>query len=427
MTTIGSDAFLNCSGLTSVHITDIAAWCGIKFGNQYSNPLSYTQNLYFNEEEIKELAIPEGVTSIGDYAFSGCSGLTSITIPNSVTSIGEYAFSGCTALTSVHITDIAAWCGIKIGNEHSNPLSYAQHLYLNGEEIKDDLVIPEGVTSIGSRVFYGCSGLTSVTIPNSVTSIGYDAFRGCSALYNLTLGSGIESIGSQAFSDCKMRNLQIKRSTPPVSSTNSFSEQTQYHTMLYVPSGAWDAYAYDDAWYKFINIRETATAADEASSAKAYTLMDANAFSYAIYDAVNDCLRMVASVAVDESNPNHCWQTVTVDGQQYLYNIGASKYAVPSTDGSSFTLADAPGSCTLTDGTDGIVINGNADTQWALVLDEKMDAYEGLENEIVTAITAPRADTHTNANATLYDLSGRRMPQGAKGIAIRNGKKVVVR
>ena len=118
LTSIGIEVFYGCSGLKKVIVKDIAAWCGIKFGSNDSNPLSNAHHLYSDEDtEITNLAIPNGVTSIGNDAFWDCSGLTSVTIPNSVTSIGDYAFNLC-------------------------------------------------------------SGLTSVTIPNSVTSIGDDAFEG---------------------------------------------------------------------------------------------------------------------------------------------------------------------------------------------------------------------------------------------------------
>ena len=94
VTTIGKYAFDGCSGLTSVHISDLSAWCNIDFKN-HSNPLYYAHHLYLNEMEIIDLVVPNSVTSIGNSAFSGCSGLTSVTIPESVTSIGESAFSGC--------------------------------------------------------------------------------------------------------------------------------------------------------------------------------------------------------------------------------------------------------------------------------------------------------------------------------------------
>ena len=123
MTSIGNDAFAGCSGLTSIEI-------------------------------------PDSVTSIGYYAFSGCSGLTSVTIGNSVTSIGNYAFSGCSGLTSIEIPDSVT----SIGNSAFEDSGLGS------------ITIPDSVTSIGNRAFSGCSSLTSVTIPDSVTNIGYSAF-----------------------------------------------------------------------------------------------------------------------------------------------------------------------------------------------------------------------------------------------------------
>ena len=153
-------------------------------------------------ESVEHEGVAYSVTSIGNYAFEYCDGLTSVTIPNSVTSIGQSAFDGCSALTSVHISDIAAWCNIDFGDyDYSNPLYYAHHLYLNGEEVKD-LVIPNSVTSIGSSAFSGCSGLTSVTIPNSVTSIGERAFYR-SGLTSVTIPNSVTSIGEEAFWGCK--------------------------------------------------------------------------------------------------------------------------------------------------------------------------------------------------------------------------------
>ena len=256
VTSIESSAFYNCNGLTAVYITDLEAWCKIAFNSfidSYSNPLSYAHHLFLDGEEITELTIPNSITSIGNDAFYGCSGLTSVTIPNSVTSIGGDAFYGCSGLNSVtipnsvtsigwgafekchslasvsignsvtsigdyaflhcsnlaalYISDLEAWCNISFGNSSSCPGS--AHLFLNGEEITE-VTIPSSVTSIGNYAFYGCSGLTSVTIPNSVTSIGIESFCCCSGLTSVTIPNSVTSIGLSSFESCsKLTSVTI--------------------------------------------------------------------------------------------------------------------------------------------------------------------------------------------------------------------------
>ena len=203
VTSIGSSAFRDCSSLKAVYITDIEAWCNISFGSYYANPLANGAKLYLNNALVTDLVIPDSVTSIGDWEFFNCSSLTSITIPDSVTSIGAEAFYGCLSLEAVYITDIAAWCNISFGSYSANPLCYADNLYLNGE-IVTELVIPDGVTSIGAEAFYGCSSLTSITFGGNsqLESIGSSAFSGCSSLTSITIPDNVTSIGSYAFSNC---------------------------------------------------------------------------------------------------------------------------------------------------------------------------------------------------------------------------------
>ena len=149
---------------------------------------------------MASITIPNSVTSIGDCAFQGCSGLTSVAIPNNITSIGGDAFLGCENLTSVYITDLTAWCNIVFDNANANPLFYTHNLYLKGNLVSG-LIISDNITNIGNYAFIG-SGLTSVTIGNSVTSIGERAFYGCRALTSVTIGNSVTSIGERAFFYC---------------------------------------------------------------------------------------------------------------------------------------------------------------------------------------------------------------------------------
>jgi len=121
VTSIGAAAFEECLGLTSVHITDLAAWCTISYFSWTSNPLYYARRLFLNGEEIKDLVIPSSVTSISSFAFLSCSHLTTVTIPNTVTSIGDYAFEDCPSLVKATIGNAVTSMGTKIFN-------YCRHL-----------------------------------------------------------------------------------------------------------------------------------------------------------------------------------------------------------------------------------------------------------------------------------------------------------
>ena len=151
VSSIGYNAFRDCTSLKRVSVTDLESWMGISFGNAQANPLWFGATLYIDGEPVKDLVIPESVTSIDSYVFAGFTGLTSIKIPESVTSIAGNAFSGCGDLTEVEIA--------------------------------------EGVTSIGSYAFSNCVGLTEITIPDSVTDIGAYVFYGCSSLESITIPS----------------------------------------------------------------------------------------------------------------------------------------------------------------------------------------------------------------------------------------------
>ena len=208
---LGDYAFYGCSGLTSLTIP--------------SSVTSIGNEAFHGCCGLTSLVIPSGVTSIGDEAFYGCSGLTSLTIPSSVTSIGESAFSGCSGLTSLVIPSGVTSIGDEAfyGCSGLTSLTIPSSVTSIGESAFSgcsgltSLVIPSGVTSIGDEAFYGCSGLTSLVIPSSVTSIDRSAFSGCSSLTSLTIPSSVTSIGNYAFEGCSgLTSLTIPSSVTSI-------------------------------------------------------------------------------------------------------------------------------------------------------------------------------------------------------------------
>ena len=173
VTSIGDNAFSWCSSLTSVTIPDSVTSIG--------------ECAFYECSNLTSVTIPEGVTSIGLGAFEDCSSLTSVTIPESVSSIGESAFCCCNSLTSVTIP--------------ASVTSIRDYAFGGCSSLKS-VTIPESVTSIGECAFYECSNLTSVTIPEGVTSIGNDAFSCCNSLTSVTIPASVTSIGNTAFGGC---------------------------------------------------------------------------------------------------------------------------------------------------------------------------------------------------------------------------------
>ena len=174
VTTIGDYAFSGCRRLTSVTIPDSVTTIGER---AFSGCWSLTS-----------VTIPDSVTAIGEGAFAGCDSLTSVTIPDSVTTIGDEAFYWCDSLTSVTIPDSVTSIGKGAFSRCSSLTS---------------ITIPDGVTTIGYCAFYGCSSLTSITIPDSVTTIENSAFQACSSLTSVTISDNVTTIGGQAFDGCR--------------------------------------------------------------------------------------------------------------------------------------------------------------------------------------------------------------------------------
>lgn len=167
---------------------------------------------YSLESKIKSVAILDGITSIGEYAFENCESLISVTIPDSVTSIGYFAFGDCTSLTSVTIPDSVTSIG-------ESAFGYCKSL--------TSVTIAKGVTSIDEDAFKHCESLTSVTIPDGITSIGDHAFYGCSKLSDVTIPKSVTKIGCGAFVNCSLLAVVIKQKKISIKS-DSFDYDTVF-------------------------------------------------------------------------------------------------------------------------------------------------------------------------------------------------------
>ena len=186
---IGESAFGSCDYLKNVNVNkNNPIYCdigGVLFSKDKTTILCYPAS------KNSQYIIPDSVTSIGSYAFYGCTSLTNITIPDSVTSIGSYAFSACTSLTNITIPDSVT--------------SIGSHAFSNCINLTS-ITIPDSVTSIGEYAFSFCSSLTNITIPNSVTSIDLDAFLNCSNLTSITIPNSVTTI-TYAFNGSRLTRV----------------------------------------------------------------------------------------------------------------------------------------------------------------------------------------------------------------------------
>jgi hypothetical protein len=234
-----------------------------------NNYVSYSSVPWYSfRSSITSLSLPEGLTSIDNYAFAYCYALTSVTIPNSVTTIGNDAFSYCIGLTSVIIpnsvtsigNEVFVYCSVLTAinvDEANQYYSSIDGVLYNKTQTTliqcpagktSAVIIPNSVTSIDNLAFAYCDGLTSVTIPNSVTVIGNDAFYYCIGLTSLIIGNSVETIGNGAFRGCSgLTSVTCNAINPPTIDSYTFNNIAT-NAVFYVPCQSLDAYQAAQYW-----------------------------------------------------------------------------------------------------------------------------------------------------------------------------------
>ena len=248
---IGDRAFYGCSGLTSLTLP-----AGItKIGD----------DAFASCSGLTSLTLPAGITKIGSWAFCNCSGLTSLTLPAGITSIGSFAFEHCSGLTSLTLPDgitsigDGAFSGCSGLTNLTLPAGITEIGYsaFYGCSGLTSLTLPDGITSIGNATFKGCSGLTSLTLPAGITKIGGGAFYGCSGLTSLTLPDGITEIVSFAFYGCSgLTSIYVYAEKVPNIDSHVFEGIDAKKCTVYVPMGTYDDYRHSIFGYYFENIVE---------------------------------------------------------------------------------------------------------------------------------------------------------------------------
>ena len=260
LTTIREDPFKQCTALTQIHVDEAnPAFCsdenGILFNKDKTQLICYpagkTEATYTIPEGVtsigyyafcysttlKSVIISESVTSIESRAFSNCNELRSITLPNSVTSIESGAFSNCTSLTQITLP--ASLTTIK-----KSTFAYCTSL--------TSITLPESLTKIEFNAFYGCSSLATITLPNSVTEVGTSCFENCTALMRIHFGTGMREIGSSAFRNCvSLMQISLSCTTPPITRGFIAFEGVNHEIPVYVPSSALADYQAAAEWKEF--------------------------------------------------------------------------------------------------------------------------------------------------------------------------------
>ena len=240
---IGENPFAACSSLKSISVSPehpyFATIDGVLFRKADKTLISYPAGI-----SSSTYTIPQGITSIGDSAFSSCDSLTSVSIPDSVEQIGTNPFAACFELKTISVSPehpyFATIDGVLFRKADKTLISYP------AGKSSSAYTIPQGITSIGDSAFDSCVSLTSVTIPDSVTSIGNIAFSFCTSLTSITIPDSVTSIGDGAFYACySLTSITIPDSVTSIgdwafSSCTSLTSITIPDSVTFIGDSAFD-------------------------------------------------------------------------------------------------------------------------------------------------------------------------------------------
>lgn len=261
ITSVGEEAFNGCTELLSISMPNTVINIGEKAFQDCRSlkTIDIPKGIEIIKDEtfagmigITSIVIPESVVRINKYAFMFCSNLKNVYIDGLIQQIGDDAFFGCDNIENVYIKDLVHFSGLYLWTIYSSPLSYAKHMYLNGQEIVN-LRIPEEIDYVSRWAFLGCDFLESVTIPNHVRKIEQGAFAECSNLKILIIGEGVYHFGDYAFQGCNSLTdvYCYSKERPNQPGYNMFQGCDLEKATLHVPEGGIDGYKESNTWNKF--------------------------------------------------------------------------------------------------------------------------------------------------------------------------------
>lgn len=434
------------------------------------NSEKLTAEVVINDQAEGDIVIPESVEyqgneyqviRIGDCAFSYCSGLYSVKLPGSITSIGLEGFSYCTELESIEmsaniteISEAAFWgCSSLKSVELPDNIEYLGESVFEDCKAMTSIKLPSNLNTIGVRAFWGCSSLDNVELPKNLTEIYEYAFWGCRSLKSITFPASLKSIGCVSFVGCDMLGVIKCEGTKPAQiEINDYIAQKFFmswtdQTIIYVPAGAEENYKTADVWNTFdvfrgynegdvietdvirtVNVGGLNYAVSDFNHLAKVTANNGAEGEVEISSSINfDDEEYVVKFIGDLAFENSPYLS-TVDIPETIEGIGqlAFSYCPELTD----VCIMVPEPFELYEYVFDTSLNSNmtlyvpVGSKTAYESAKNWNSFSNIVEKEYTAIESVSVDD--NADDKVYDIQGRRAATPAKGLYIKNGKKVIL-